>query len=172
MRHNGAFFKGTFQSKIAFFYYSQVGKWRQIGYAINPSYFSDIGLGALVLVAHNGVVGGTLEGGEVVEVKDKIDQFFSLFSADCYENYAFLRRHLAPKKVAPNLNALMDWHQKLIDCNTMSDGYFDTLLAFLDAFFRKILDLEGLRPKTKGHTVDHAWEFETHRSNTCARPLP
>ena len=80
-------------------------------------------------------------------------QKVSLFSANCYENYAFRRRHLASKKVAPNLNALMDWHQKLIDCNTVSDGYFDTLLAFVGAFFIKILDLEGPRPKTKGHTV-------------------
>ena len=35
----------------------------------------------------------------------------------------------------------------------MSEGYFDTLWAFVDAFSRKILDLEGSRPKTKGHTV-------------------
>ena len=62
------FSRVPFNVKSRFFYYSQVGKWRQIGYAINPSYFSDIGLGALVLVAHNGVVGGGLEGAQVVEV--------------------------------------------------------------------------------------------------------
>ena len=71
----------------------------------------------------------------------------------CYENNAIWWRHLAPEKVAPILNAPMDWRQKLIDCNTVSDGYFDTLQAFVDALFGKILDLEGARPKTKGHRL-------------------
>ena len=47
----------------------------------------------------------------------------------------------------------MDLRKKLINCNTVSDGYFDTRWAFVDAFLKKILDLEGARPKTKGHTV-------------------
>ena len=60
--------------------------------------------------------------------------FFSLFSYDCYENNAIWWRHLAPKKVAPILNVWMDLRKKLIDCNTVSDGYFDTLWVFVDAF--------------------------------------
>ena len=53
----------------------------------------------------------------------------------------------------PILNASLDCRHKLIDCNTVSGGYFDTLWAFVDAFLNEILDLEVARPKTKGHTV-------------------
>ena len=46
------FLRVPFNVKSRFFYYSQEGKWRQIGYVINPSYLSDFVLGALtVLVA-------------------------------------------------------------------------------------------------------------------------
>ena len=46
-------------------------------------------------------------------------------------------RHLAPKEVAPILNVAMDWHKNLMNCTTVSDGYFDTLWAFLDVFYSK-----------------------------------
>ena len=97
-------------------------------------------LSYLALVAHAGAVGDALEGRELVQVngldgkKKQADQFSPFFATDCYENNAIWWRHLAPKKVAPILNALMNWSQKLIDCNTVSDGYFDTLWTFVDAF--------------------------------------
>ena len=54
--------------KSRFFYYSQVGKRRKIGTPFNPflRYLSDLAL--LALVAHDGVVGDALEGGELVQV--------------------------------------------------------------------------------------------------------
>ena len=75
------------------------------------SYHSDLGLGVL---AHEGVVGDALEGGELVQdVNDRrlesvINQFSPFFTSDCYEKNAFWWRHLAPKKVAPNINVSTD----------------------------------------------------------------
>ena len=63
MRYNGAFSEPTFHSKIAFFYYSQVGKRRKIGCCARLSI-----LAYLALVAHAGVVGDALEGRELVQV--------------------------------------------------------------------------------------------------------
>ena len=63
----------------------------------------------------------------------RINQFSSFSPPDCFEKNAFLWRHLAPKKVAPILNAPMDWRQKLMNCTTVSDGYFDTIWAFVGA---------------------------------------
>ena len=136
------------------------------------SYLSDLGLGALlVLVGHNGVDGDALDDGGVVQVngfgllgfrrkksskasKLQADQFSSFLTADCYEKNAIWWRHLASKKLAPILNVPMNWRQKLMNYNTVSDGYFGALCAKIGPVLRKILDLEGAGPKTKGHIVE------------------
>ena len=84
LRQNGALSETTFHSKMAFFYYSQTGKRHIIGFCGMP-YRSDRGLYALLALVI--VVGGALEGGELVHdqgvrgpIVDRSNQpIFSLF---------------------------------------------------------------------------------------------
>ena len=140
LRHNGAFFESTFHSKNAFFLLQSDRKternWSAAAafltfpiMALAPSLLWWHTLASVALLKAENLFKSM-----VLRSEKQADQFSPFSAADCYEKNAIWWRHLAPKKVAPISNGPMDSCKKLIDCNTVSDGYFDTLWTFVDAF--------------------------------------
>ena len=86
------FFRVPFIVKTRFFTTVRKGNGAQLVIVVGLSYLSDLDLGAfLVLVAHDGVVGEALEGGELVQVNRfqiRVNQFSPFFTSDCYEKNA------------------------------------------------------------------------------------